>query len=542
MTTFTDADTLLKCMEGRTSTALWDMIVSYRCSKLNTLLENVWKADQKTDKINVSVDKKQASHYTAELDFDLGHPHLSFATAEIMSGCAATLRIPFAVKSSMQWYTKKGNTDGDPDVTTVENGVYELQVTVPLKNVTGDVKPGDVDAKATFADKTIHLGENGVEASHIILHFSCQTAVYRFINISGKENKLDEPLSDAIDKVKAWFGDHNNLNQIDYRLATVKSLKADSDPNGMLQPKSFIFAASGEKDDGVLSIFIQTVGSGSPPGNPAATFTSTSATPIHPIPKDQDASIIISHETFSRGVYLKQLEAYRVNRKLGEDKKAKEETVAKGFKYTFYLESDWDVQLNDIPQRSLFGTSSHFESFRVRLHESPCTLTIQDGRAKLHLAYTHDCDWYSKQHLNQYMGMGPSSEYTYGTVRVAVNIDQTTDFAKVQDTTTGIAVDMSITASSFKLTKTGIPGHLPPSDDKFAWYSDNRYTLDKGSVPQPLGDIELIFEDAKIVSPQLDLVAAESVLAPGMTIVHVDRIYCPYDVVLTGTMVEGVKA
>lgn len=256
------------------------------------------------------------------------------------------------------------------------------------------------------------------------------------INISGKENKLDEPLSDAIDKVKAWFGDHNNLNQIDYRLATVKSIKVDADPNGLLQPKSFIFAASGEKDDGVLSIFIQTVGSGSASGNPAATFTSTSATPIHPIPKDQDASIIISHETFSRGVYLKQLEAYRVDRKLGDDKKAKEETVAKGFKYTFYLESDWDVQLNDIPQRSLFGTSSYFESFHVKLQESPCTMTIQDGQAKVQLAYSHDCDWYSKQHLNQYMGMGPSSKYTYGTVRVAVDVDQVNGYLQSNDTLT----------------------------------------------------------------------------------------------------------
>lgn len=59
-------------------------------------------------------------------------------------------------------------------------------------------------------------------------------------------------------------------------------------------------------------------------------------------------------------------------------------------------------------------------------------------------------------------------------------------------------------------------------------------------MPDELRNTTFTFKDVNLVSPSLNFIAAESVLAPGATIADIKTVYTPYDIVLVGDLKEIV--
>lgn len=77
-------------------------------------------------------------------------------------------------------------------------------------------------------------------------------------------------------------------------------------------------------------------------------------------------------------------------------------------------------------------------------------------------------------------------------------------------------MDLSISKDNYSLTK-------KPGKGKY--------------IDSAIEAIKFDFQPVKLTSPDLNLIAAESVLAPGKTVVKISDVYTPYDVMLVGMLV-----
>lgn len=135
---YLDTDKYLEAMQGGSKTGKWDIVVSYQCEKLSTLLAKVWKADSKTNNIKFP---RPTLRENNEFDLKLGTPKLSFQAGQQGT---AQLSIPFSGQVKTTYKKKKDGVwmedkDSEADVVTLPEHVYTLTVTAPLKSVTGNV-------------------------------------------------------------------------------------------------------------------------------------------------------------------------------------------------------------------------------------------------------------------------------------------------------------------------------------------------------------------------------------------------------------------
>lgn len=125
-------------MQGGSKTGKWDIVVSYQCEKLSTLLGTLWKADSKTD---VAKFRRSTLRENNDFELQLGTPRLSFQAGQHGT---AKLLIPIHGKVTTSYKLKKGGVwvedkNIEPDVVSLPENVYTLTVTAPLKSVTGSV-------------------------------------------------------------------------------------------------------------------------------------------------------------------------------------------------------------------------------------------------------------------------------------------------------------------------------------------------------------------------------------------------------------------
>lgn len=226
-------------------------------------------------------------------------------------------------------------------------------------------------------------------------------------------------LSEATQSIKKWFSSKENVNVVNYRLATVKAIKDPSDASAILKPKSFIFVSNGD----VLCIYIKTEGSDAEPGDPEAKFTNTDGSTIRPIPEGSSASIIVSHRLLHEKVFLPRLQQYRKEcgftdvmdaeqvkqqqqamKLVGVDMPDPNKTVTwadnpKGFTYQFYLGGKFDVNMKS--ESSIWAQES-IPTVKVSLDAAVTTLKIEDNSATF--SHTHDTnfEWHASS-----MGAAP---------------------------------------------------------------------------------------------------------------------------------------
>lgn len=175
----------------------------------------------------------------------------------------------------------------------------------------------------------------------------------------------------------------------------MKPIQASTDTIGILKPTSFIFTTNGD----TLCIYIQTLNS---VGTSEPTL-SLNGEVFRPMPKGSTASVIISHDLFRDYVFLPQLEKYRTDQKLSNDKKPKEIEHSKGFKFSFYVNGSHQVN-NDssltLSQQTSYGGT------QIVLDVEPTTLTIEDNEAKWSFEHNYSMN------VHQDNTFGSTTDYT----------------------------------------------------------------------------------------------------------------------------------
>ncbi|KAF4970427.1 hypothetical protein FSARC_2547 [Fusarium sarcochroum] len=512
---YLSADGLMQAMHGRSTTGGWDMVVSYRAKQLSDLLALVWDKDRNTDIIK-DADKAVVMGHKCAYEFHLGTPLLQFASVE--GACMADLIIPISgtVTVELYMYNPVTKKPADTPYTTmppeeIPKGVWNLRIRVPIKSLTGDVDAKDLDKDGLSSGKITQLGEGQKDRANIVLHFSSENATYKLDPVkSEKPLKEGETVAaspeippGALACIQSWFSDKKNVNVINYRLATVKAMKSGSDALGILEPESFVFAANGD----VLSIYIKTKGSGAGAGDVEAKFMSTDNRAIRPIPKGQSASIIISHRLLNDKVFLPQLEKYRTEHKIAKEISTK--SNENGFTYEFHLKGDFDVNMKG--EHSIFANVT-LPKTTVHLNDALTTLKIDNGNA----IFSYDKDYEIKWRESS-MGFGPTLVVPDPNVAVLkVTLSQNTPVAEVKDNS-NIAIDISIKKDSFKLES----------------------KAKKGNLYEGVKNASVEFGAISLKSPNLNFIAAESVLAPGLTMVDVKTLNIPYDLILCGKMIDN---
>lgn len=75
---------------------------------------------------------------------------------------------------------------------------------------------------------------------------------------------------------------------------------------------------------------------------------------------------------------------------------------------------------------------------------------------------------------------------------------------------------------------------------KEAWKTTKSSDAGGNYVPDELKNTTFAFADVNLVSPSLNFIAAESVLAPNATIADIKTVYTPYDIVLIGDLKDSI--
>ena len=215
-------------------------------------------------------------------------------------------------------------------------------------------------------------------------------------------------LSETTKDIQKWFSSKDNVNAIDYRLATVKALEDPSDSSAVLKPKSFVFGSNGD----VLCIYVQTEGSGAQPGDTEAKFTNSDSSTIRPIPEGSTASIIVAHRLLHEKVFLSQLRKYQSDNGISSDKAVQTFDNVNGFTYKFYVKGDFEVNMKgehgvlaqvSIPQKT------------VHMDDAMTTLKIEDTKATFDYSKTYPIKWSSSS-----FGTRQPTEYTANlTVKIS---------------------------------------------------------------------------------------------------------------------------
>ena len=247
-----------------------------------------------------------------------------------------------------------------------------------------------------MAEEVVFLDTKPNATSNIIFHFANGKDT-KFMVVDVRPAGTPDPsgtadlLKEANETIQNWFQDPKNVNAIDYAIAKVSNVKADKVDDQLLRPKSFVFNSHGEGKNAVLSIYIQTEGSGADPGIPNPSFQPTEKNTnnivTYPIPSGYQASIIIRHDLFLQKYLVPQLETALKTKDIQSPVKVI--AADEGFKFELKIGRDFKKELG---QRGLFATLSE-KDFKFSLKDNPITLTITDGKAKWQWDFKTSVDW-----------------------------------------------------------------------------------------------------------------------------------------------------
>jgi hypothetical protein len=234
-----------------------------------------------------------------------------------------------------------------------------------------------------FADADSAKGKN------IVFHFhgipQSDWKIYSKDRNGVATPDIDPTTAAAAAGLQQWF--LQRVNMVDYTIARVAGAKSLDDPNSVLQPRSFVFAAQGRGDQAVLSIFLQTVGSGNQPGERNPRFSTAES----PLPQGSDASIIIRHELFRDQYLIKQLNDILRTADNPNPARIAHCENGRGFSLDVYIDRKflkngrgWDMRW--------YGVMQNSADAQLLLRENPLRLRI-DGETVWSLDTSIGCDW-----------------------------------------------------------------------------------------------------------------------------------------------------
>lgn len=362
-TGYPSLDVLLAAMRGTSCTNEWDVVTSYAADRLNQVLRAQYDAKKLVEHITIAtsgIDPITGDGFPLTVTLSLGAPLLQFIAGE--SGkCVLTM----PVQASTYTIAQKPPQPIPADV-------YDIVATLPIAAINGDT------GKVSQAGDVITFSDGAPHQCHVIMHFkSTVDTTYVIKARDGQTRPTDDILKlYVVPKLESWFSD--NVKEIDYALTSLSNQTPQGDV--VLQPRSFVFASAGEGGTGVLSLYIQTVGSGNPPGNPHPSFQ-PGGKEMLPVPAGHTASLIFAHGLIAGGYVKKQLGA------LGET--VTEVPVGNGLQFTIGVDK---TVLKDASERSFWGSFS-VDKIDISMRSNPLTLTIADNTATVAWQFHQKLEW-----------------------------------------------------------------------------------------------------------------------------------------------------
>ncbi|KAH8148311.1 uncharacterized protein LAJ45_07764 [Morchella importuna] len=533
---------LCDAMRGRSVTAGWDVVVSYRVSRLNEILGRLWEKGNLSDSIKINVPHTQDG-VRMLFDVNLLRPTLDF----VLDG-AADAHLQMGFEGYCYYYTG----DVISSKTRIFAGQYEIGFQVPLVSMPAASVNGI--NPANWVDPSGHPEKLGGLAGDTIAFLdphdphATQNIVFKFhdipkkswvlhsVDAQGNKNpNVDLDMSRFSDELHTWFV--KSVRAVDYTVARVTNTKPSDDKTTYLRPQEFVFASHGQGPSAVLSIYMKTVDSGFASGDKAPQFKFTTPNGVTvelPVPKDSEASIIIRHELMRERLFLPHL------KKTFEIKDDNPDPVSndlgngeEGFRFKIKVDRKW-IKGMENPLGHLWMSNILTPQFLIDLKQSPLTLTISGGKAHWALDYTSPrLGWQRNFHFG---GKG-----LIGAVIVEAKVNK--EMPILSSNATLSSTPLTFKASDIKITIKGAPQikrELSFFESIFAGPQYDRNIWDD-HVPDECKNLEVGFPDFSISLASLDYVATKNVFASSQDIVQINTgkgMLSPHDVMLLGRIAD----
>lgn len=500
MSDYPQMSELVAAMQGVPSTNQWDVVCSYNGSQLNAFLAAAYDAGKLVKNVQLSTTRSDPItdvNYTYAYSINFGTPALSFIT-----GRAGFCTVTMPIEAGSSYSITAAGQSTPLKTVQVPGGTYSLQAIVPLGAVSG------TDGSVSEHGNIVAVGA-AQTPSAVILHFkTAGGTVYSIVPRPGPGD-IDPMETYFLPVVSQYF--QNEVDELDYVLATVNShLPAAGET--VLTPKTFAFTSTGEGEDGVLSLYIQTKESGNPPGNPSPSFQPGDASVI-PIPAGHSASIILSNQLLQQGFLAPQLQASGFS--------ASFNTPVNGIEAQ--LRTPGSLIAPDKSGNYIFG-GYQYKGLNVSLQDNPMTLALVGGQMSLHWSASTSSEWGS------YSSMGEAASSQYGTVNISITVNTAPIPLRLSDSDVTIG-SMSLSAADFQVAK---------SAGSCAWYE--RLIGCMEWIPSYYDALPLSVPPITIALHGVDFFATTNVIAPGAQIIQIDGsagVATPHDFLIVGQVVAA---
>jgi hypothetical protein len=499
VTTTTSLSDLVNAMRGTASTNKWDVVCSYSIAQLNVFLAAQYNAGTLAKEVRVSVDTTDPvteEPYTANYDLFFGSPTLSFIAGR--SGMA-TLTMPIEQHSS---YTITTATR-PPRTVPIPGGQYSIQAIVPLAAIAGDT------GAVSQAGDILTFSQGDPTTAHIILHFKNQSGTT--FSVQPPPGPNDKTPLDILllPLLVEYF--QTEVSEIDYALTAVNNQQPSSG-DVTLTPKSFVFASYGTDANGILSIYIQTVGSGNPPGNPNPSFQ-PGDTEIAPIPSDYSASLIISYDVITQQYLKTQLQN-------------------NGFDVSFPVTTN-GIQAELTSSKSVVGSSENgtvwlsswsYDGLDISLSKYPMTMTIEDSNVSLSWQGRATSEWSKTA-----SGMG-STVVSWGKVGVTITLNKAVPIGSPTSDNLDIAA-ISVSESDFKIS----------TKSHSCTFAQRLEGCSQSTPDYYEHDMKLTIPPINLSIPNLNFLATTNLLSPSQHVISIDAkagVLTPHDFLLVGNIIQ----
>lgn len=475
-------DTIVNAMKGSSATNHWDVVVSYSEDKLNQLLKIQYSAGKLVQTINISttgIDRHGS--YPLKFSVQIGSPSLQFIPGN--SGkCKLTMPI---IGGTYQ-------ADTDPEKPVPIN-TYQLIVLVPLVSISGST--GTVSRSSDI----VTFSEDGDNDQHIILHFANEhETTYQVTSLNNQTLAEDDYLKIyLVAKLNRWFTE--NVKAFDYVLTSIN--KNAPEGNVILKPKSFVFTSAGDDTNGVLSLYIQTEGSGNPPGNQKPSFQ-PNGTQMLPIPKSHTASIILSHDLVTKRFFKTQLEQAGYSANIVSTKE--------GVALQLFIKQSVKKNI----EISGLLSQLQVEEIKIELNSQPLNFIVKEGSVNLTWKYTQNVKWYS----DNFLSVSPHK----GTAIITIELNKTVRLENLTNEFFGVSI--SIKSDDF---------HTSVNSEDTHWYD----LSNTKNLPRELEKLNLDMPFINLDLGSINFWATTNLMFPGQQVIDIDKqvgIKVPYDLLITG--------
>ncbi|EPS42151.1 hypothetical protein H072_3882 [Dactylellina haptotyla CBS 200.50] len=530
-------------LSGKSVTCDWDVLVSYRLSRLNTVLKGMWDRGM-YDKCEVDGDLDVSKKIKAKYDLSVDSPTIQF----IDGGSSARLTMGLDGLA----YSYRATEPFDKKTALFEvklfRGQHKLQVDVPVVSIPSKVvESNEVEKMKQHATETHQIIFIDVaKASHsLVFHFhdipENKWKIYSMDSAGKLAPPIEPEIAAAASSLQKWF--LKTVKTVDYTIAKIHPKLGVDDQNSILQPKSFIFTSQGTGNDAVLCVWMQTSGSGYPPGHPQPKFTAADS-PI----ANYDTSIFIRHEVFRDSYLVKSLsDAFRTPNNPNPVTVVPKGPGHGGFVFTVSVDEDnvgpsiesISNTLNNIHIRgpskldiSISPKPSDLVWHKLRLRDYPLFLNIINTRAT----------WSRGEVLKQGTFSHTSGQLSvYGEMTFKYSVYEDTPAFAVNQT----VIDpyfFNISSSCFRII-----GDFKATGCKYKVYlptGANHVHVDvpvSGGQNNVILDPELKFHKLQPCNQTLNFFSVKNIFAAGTDIIEIDPVVglrTPHDVFMVGKVTE----